>query len=670
MGNKAKTKKRVNGKSANAKPRPMGVHLKGSGAKYRTLFNAAWDGIVVIDWETGEIVDCNPEFENQTGRTLKRLQKMTIWELGPGEKVEDARRTFFEVGDNGVGGSAELEFEKPDGEIIEIEFLTKAVTIEGKQYLQSISRDVTKRRKAEEALRRSEVMMQQAQSLAHVGSWMWNLKDNSFLMSEELCRIYGIPEREQPGDIQAMIDEFVHPDDREHVQKARQTITRSDASEQLVYRIIRRDGEVRWISSTELDISRINEEGKPELVVGAIRDITEWKQADEGKERMEAQLRQSQKMDAIGRLAGGMAHDFNNLLTAIQGYSDLALMKLDGDDPAYQDVSHMRKASVRAAGLTEQLLLFSRPQPAAFKPRNLNKVIWDVLRMLKRVIGEKFTILTDFEPDLRTVNLDGGHIKQIVVNMAVNAKDAMPNGGEITIRTENLDVDQDYCRTHNYARPGEFVRLSVIDTGMGMNNETLSHIFEPFFSTKDQGKGTGLGLSVVYGIVKKHSGWIDVESTPGQGSCFMVYLPSNAERPEEERPEDDSGEAPKGKGEWILVVEDEDTVRELAEAVLAGSGYVVSGASSMKEAIRIFIKEEKDFSLVFSDIVLPDGNGVELVERLVSEKPELRVLLASGYAEEIANWQALEVKGYPFLQKPYAVSDLLRVVRELLDRKT
>lgn len=265
------------------------------------------------------------------------------------------------------------------------------------------------------------------------------------------------------------------------------------------------------------------------------------------KEKIEAQLRQAQKMEAIGRLAGGMAHDFNNVLTAIRGYSDLALMKLPGKGPPRKDIENVREASIRAAKLTEQLLLLSRPQPVTFKSLNLNKVISDLLKMFERVIGENFPIVTDLDPVLRSVYADVGHMEQTIMNMVVNAKDAMPEGGEITIRTENADIGRDYCVTHSYARPGQFVCLSIEDTGVGMDNWTMTHIFEPFFTTKDQKKGTGLGLSIVYGIVRQHKGWMDVESTLGEGSTFKIYLPSRLQIVKEENKETSSNQTARGE---------------------------------------------------------------------------------------------------------------------------
>ncbi|TET45563.1 PAS domain S-box protein [candidate division TA06 bacterium] len=427
MGNKAKTKKRVNGESANAKPRPTGVHLKGSGAKYRALFDTVWDGEVnarMITYEdelvilaairditerkrpevalqeseeryriltetasagigiadeNENLIFVNPAFAQMLGCSLDGLFGMNLSKLTDHKEFKRYQeQTHTRV--KGDSSRYESRLICRDGSIKDADISASALTAADGSYEGTVAvvTNITERRKTEEALRQNKAMMEQAQSLVHVGSWMWNVKDNSFLMSAELCRIYGIPEGQQPGSIQAMIDKFIHPDDREYVQKASQAMTKNHAGERLVYRIIRPDEEVRWISSTQPDVSRVDEEGKPEVMLGAIRDITEWKKADEEEEKMEAQLRQWQKMEAVGRLAGGMAHDFNNLLTAIRGYPDLALVKLPEDHQAYQDVDHVREASIRAASLADQLLLFSRPHRVASRPVNLNKAIWDV----------------------------------------------------------------------------------------------------------------------------------------------------------------------------------------------------------------------------------------------------------------------------------------------------
>ena len=395
-------------------------------------------------------------------------------------------------------------------------------------------------------------------------------------------------------------------------------------------------------------------------------DITERKRAQEEKKMMQAQLLQAQKMEAVGKLAGGVAHDFNNLLTTIHGYTELAMMELNETEPLYRDLKEIHLAAVRAASLTRQLLLFSRKQPMELTPLIINRTIDELLKMLNRLIGEDIAINTVLEPDLWTVRADAGNIEQVIMNLAVNARDAMPKGGRLTIKTENVTLDEEVCKVIPEARPGKFVCLSVEDTGVGMDKDIIQHIFEPFFSTKEVGRGTGLGLSVVYGSVKQHEGWINIYSEPGRGSTFKVYLPAFSVRLEEETEEMISLQEFQGSGERILLVEDEEGVRKLANKALSKNGYVVFEAANAKEAMDIFEREEGKFHLVFSDVVLPDKTGLQLVHQLLSRKPELQILLSSGYTDDKSQWSAITKRGFRFLQKPYPLPDLLRAIKEAI----
>ncbi len=302
-----------------------------------------------------------------------------------------------------------------------------------------------------------------------------------------------------------------------------------------------------------------------------------------------------------------------------------------------------------------------------FTPLNIKKMIDDLLKMLERLIGEDITITTHLEPDIWTVRVDKGNIEQVIMNLVVNARDAMPEGGRINIKAENVILEEEDCKAIPESRPGRFVCLSVEDTGEGMDKETMRHIFEPFFSTKEVGKGTGLGLSVVYGIVKQHEGWINVESEVGRGSTFKVYLPVSSAKLEDETEEKISLAGLQGKGERILLVEDEEGVRKFATRVLGENGYVVFEAEDAKEALDIFKREEGNFHLIFCDVVLPDRSGLQLVEQLVSHTGELRVLMSSGYADQKSQWPVIRERGFQFLTKPYALRDLLRGIREAIN---
>ncbi len=425
-------------------------------------------------------------------------------------------------------------------------------------------------------------------------------------------------------------------------------------------------GDRRWLSTTKVPLR--DSEGKIVGLVGIGRDITEQKRAEEEKEKLQAQLIQAQKMEAVGRLAGGVAHDFNNLLIPIIGYSKLLLCSLSDQDPLRQDVEKIMKVAERAASLTRQLLAFSRRQPLQPQGLDLNATVANIGKMLRRLIGEDIELVTTLEPELEWVKADPGQIEQVIMNLAVNARDAMPQGGKLTITTENVTLDQDRCQVIPEARPGTFVCLSVEDTGVGMDQETLQHIFEPFFTTKEVGQGTGLGLSVVYGIVEQHEGWINVYSEPGQGSTFKVYLPVFDVEPEEDSIEETiSLQELQGRGERILVVEDEEGVRAFARRVLGENGYVAFEAVSAEEALDIFEREKGNFHLVFSDVVLSDRAGFQLADQLLAHKPGLQVLLSSGHTDRKLHWPLIRERGFRFLQKPYAPVDLLRAIREAIE---
>jgi PAS domain S-box-containing protein len=406
----------------------------------------------------------------------------------------------------------------------------------------------------------------------------------------------------------------------------------------------------------EVNSHLIDLSGKP-AVLSIARDITERKQ-------LEAQLRQAHKMEAIGKLAGGVAHDFNNLLTAIMGYSELMLVKMGANNVFRENVKEIKKAGERAASLTQQLLAFSRKQMLKPKILDLNDVVTSIEKMLKRILRENITLVSQLATDLRQIKADPVQVEQIILNLAVNSSDAMQRGGQLTIKTENRNIDEQYCSLIPDSTPGEFVCLSITDTGEGMTKDTLQHIFEPFFTTKKV--GTGLGLSVVYGIIKQHNGWINVYSKPDQGTTFNIYFPSVAHGTDAEVEEEVSIKELHGNREKILFVEDEEGVRKVTVKALRDYSYHVTEAATASEALDIFKRNQGNFSLVFSDIVLSDKTGIELVEELQGIKPEVKVLLTSGYANRKFLWSDLNEKGFSFLQKPYSLADLLKTIKKLL----
>lgn len=423
--------------------------------------------------------------------------------------------------------------------------------------------------------------------------------------------------------------------------------------------LVSKDGKEIPIEESAAPI--MDDTGKISGVVLVFRDVT-------ARQILEGQLRQSQKLEAIGTLAGGIAHDFNNMMTAIQVGSDMAMMDLDKSNPAYENLKDIQDIASHASDLTRQLLLFSSRHPMNPVSVNLNTMIEDLFKMLHRLICEDIEIKMIMAPDLWMIQVDKGSIEQVIMNLAVNARDAMLNGGQLTIRTENVVLEEADCEKRTDMKPGKFVLISFEDTGSGMDEETIQHIFEPFYSTKSPGMGTGLGLSVVYGIVKQHKGWINVDSEPNQGSTFKVYLPALPEELKKKPKKKVRKKKLKGSGERILVVDDEEKVRKYVETALTRSGYETVVVENSEQALDVFEKEGGDFSLVFSDVVLPGKSGVELAEEIVSQKPDVRVLLSSGYPNFKSRWSIIQEKGFRFIQKPYNLTSLLQTIREVIDQ--
>jgi PAS domain S-box-containing protein len=450
-------------------------------------------------------------------------------------------------------------------------------------------------------------------------------------------------------------DDRLHPEERSSVRD-RISLLLDQGHLDIEYRFRHKDGTYRWLH----DQSRLvrHGPGQPDEIVGVWVDITTQRQ-------LEDQLRQAQKMEAVGRLAGGIAHDFNNLLTVITNYCHFLLEDLGPDDPRRPDVAEISRAAHSAAALTSQLLAFSRQQVLAPRILNLNDVIVNGERLLKRLLGEDIGVVTALQPALGTIRADPGQLEQVIMNLAVNARDAMPDGGKLTIETANIELDDAYILDHPLARPGPYVMLAVTDTGVGMDEQTQARIFEPFFTTKEMGKGTGLGLATVYGIVKQSGGFIWVYSEPGHGTTFKVYLP----RVEELQEPLATPGPPRVMGgvETILLAEDADAVRAVARQVLARLGYTVLEASDGMSALRLAETHRGPIHLLLTDVVMPEIGGRMLAEQLRGQRPGLKVLYSSGYTADAVVRHGMLGPGIAFLQKPFTPEVLARKVRDVLD---
>jgi signal transduction histidine kinase/CheY-like chemotaxis protein len=396
------------------------------------------------------------------------------------------------------------------------------------------------------------------------------------------------------------------------------------------------------------------------------RFINERNKAEEEKARLESQLLQAQKMESVGRLAGGVAHDFNNMLTVILGQAEIGLMKIDPDHPLATNFKEIITMAERSADLTRQLLAFARKQTVAPKVLDLNQAIAATLKMLQRLIGEDIRLVWLPDPGLWQIKMDPSQIDQLLANLCVNARDAIEDTGVITIKTENRFVDEEFCSAFLDSVPGEYVALSIHDSGRGMDKDLISHIFEPFFTTKEQGKGTGLGLSTVYGIVKQNNGFIDIDSEPGQGTSFSIYLPRNVGPRSRTVAKVDALPAPRGQ-ETILVVEDETSILEIVTEMLAGQGYSVLSASTPGEAISVAREHGGEIHLLMTDVVMPEMNGRDLAKNLLSLYPRIKRLFMSGYTSDVIAHHGVLDEGVHFIQKPFSLPIMASKVREVLD---
>ena len=518
-----------------------------------------------------------------------------------------------------------------------------------------VSRDIEDRRQADAARLEAEAkyrkLIEQVAAVSYIaqlgidGEWLY--------VSPQVETMFGFSAEEWRADSRDWI-QHIHADDHKVIEAAEEASKRGERF-QAEYRVIRKDGRVIWVSDTAVVVP--SGDARP-LMEGIIVDITERK-------HLETQLQQSRRMEAIGRLAGGIAHDFNNLLTIIKGYTELALKRPQVTSELRMDIERVEDASERATSLVRQLLAFSRRQVLQPKLIDLNGIVVGLDKLLRRLMDEDIEMVTVPANNLGTIKADPAQIEQVIMNLVVNARDAMPKGGRLTVETQNVNLDKPYASEHVTMPPGSYVVLAVSDTGMGMTPDTASHIFEPFYTTKESGRGTGLGLSTVYGIVKQSGGYIWVFSEPGKGSTFKVYLP-RVQQPAQSLPAAKQAETRTGT-ETILLVEDEPTVRELTRAALADRGYAVMATDTPEGAERVCEKNSADIHLLLTDVVMPGISGRELAKRLTSRYPKMRVLFISGYSFNIIAHGGMLEDGVAFLQKPFTPSALADKVREVLD---
>ncbi|MEW6376940.1 MAG: PAS domain S-box protein [Thermodesulfobacteriota bacterium] len=638
--------------------------LRESEERFRSLFENAMIGIYRTTPD-GQILIANPALIKMLGYTsFEELAQLNVVQKGYAEGYSRTQFTELMERDGYVLG-LESGWKRKDGAVLFVRESARAFRdVQGNiLYYEGTVEDNTERKHAEQALRESEERYRNILDAIEDGYFEADIAGNFTFFNNSLQKIFGYSKEELIGvnNRQYMDKEMA----KKVYQRFNRVYTTGEPAKAFEYEIIRKDFTKRILEGS---ISLIrNAKGERIGFRVIARDITERKRAEEEMRSLQEQLRQSQKMEAIGRLAGGIAHDFNNLLTIIKGYSQLSLLDLKERDPLKGNIQEIQKASQRATDLTRQLLAFSRRQMMEMKVLNLNVLLKDLDKMLRRVIGEDIELVNSLADDLGQVKTDPGQIEQVIMNLAVNARDAMPKGGKLTIETANVELDEAYARAHIGVTPGRYVMLSMSDTGVGMTPDVRERIFEPFFTTKEKGEGTGLGLSMVYGIVKQSGGSIWVYSEPVQGTTFKIYLPRVDELPEEIGKKEIKEEIPWGN-ETVLVVEDDEAVRKLAVKVLEKQGYNVLEASNGTDALEICEKQKGSIHMILTDVVMPEMNGRQLVERFRQVYPYFKVLYMSGYTDNTIVHHGVLEKGVNYIQKPFTPEALARKVREVLDK--
>jgi len=625
--------------------------LRESEEKFRLAFENAKDAILWADAETGLIINCNKAAEILLERKREEIIGHHQSTVHPPQKAEYYTQLFKHHIEQGGAADDEAEVITKSGRTKPVHITASVTLVGGKPIIQGIFRDVTERKQVEQRLQESREMLRGMIESAAAGIYM--VQEGKFRYVSPLFEeISGYTKDELIGTYSLA---YIHPEDREATRKRAIENLKGQSNLPHEFRFMKKDGKPIWILEK---VASIQYKGQ-RAAVGSFMDITERK-------RLQDMFLQSQKMEGIGRLAGGIAHDFNNLLLAITGYASFARDALSPGNPARRDIDKVLEAANRAATLTQRLLAFSRRQILNPQVINLNNLIHSLDEMLRRLIGEDIHLVIVPAPNLGAVQVDPSQIEQVIVNLAVNARDAMPDGGRLTIETANVTLDEKYPGQHLVPTPGHFVMLSISDTGIGMTKEVKEHLFEPFFTTKEVGKGTGLGLATVYGIVKQHQGHINVYSEPGQGTTVKVYLPRVDGRAESPGVEEED-HTPCGS-ETVLVVEDDSAVRRLLVRVLRELGYTVLEATHGGEALEVADEHAGNIHLLLTDVVMPEMNGKALADRLSARHPDLRVLYISGYTDNSIAERHIVDHSADFLEKPFTVATLARKVRQVLDK--
>jgi len=636
------------------------------GTLLRTLIETIPD-LVWLKNPDGVYLACNRRFERFFNTPEKDIVGKTDYDFLSKDEADFFRKKDLAAIDSGkpVANEETITYLDDGHEELLETIKTPMFDSEGNLIgVLGVARDITERKRIEQELQFSEERLRMTLEVAHIGIWDWNVTEDIWYASPTYYTMLGYEPVSGLSERETWLQR-VHPEDREMVSNRIQSILNNQTSDyQYEARMKHADGSYRWHFVIGFVLKR-DQGGKPTHLRGLRIDIDERIKAEIAQKRLEAELTQAQRMEAIGRLAGGVAHDFNNMLGVIIGQAELLLEQTDPTNPIFPSLQGIRKAAENSANLTRQLLAFARKQAISPQVLDLNQVVGSMSNMLQRIIGEDIHLVWAPGKNTWPVMIDASQIDQILANLCVNARNSIEGVGKITIETKNVFYDATYGDKHPGHLPGEYVMLAVTDSGIGMDQQIINNIFEPFFTTKEKGKGTGLGLATVYGIVKQNQGFIDVYSEVGHGSTFKIYLPRHLTGKRTQRRELKADPIEYGT-ETVLLVEDNIEILNISQIMLEKQGYTVLNAASPGEAIRLVEEYGGNINLLITDVIMPEMNGRDLAENLKSRCPSLKVLYMSGYTEDVIAHHGVIDKDINFIQKPFSIRELSAQVKEAL----
>jgi PAS domain S-box-containing protein len=630
--------------------------------KFRLTFESVPDLVSISRIEDGRYLYVNNGFSHMTGYSKEEAIGKTPFDLGLYVDPVDREKFIDILKEKGRVDAFELKFRVKGGNVLDLLLSGRIFRYGDEDCLVAVTKDITHLKEAQVKIRESEKRYRDLFNSVSDLIYTQDLEGRFLSANRAMTEIFGYEPEEFIG---RRTTDFMKPELRplfytDYIEKIRK-----QGHDEGVTSYFGRDASKIYLEYRSRLITP--EVGEP-YITGIGRDVTERILAEREIKKLNKQMLQAQKMEAVGTLAGGIAHDFNNLLQGILGYTQMLLMERGGNDPDTAKLEQIENAAHRASELTQQLLAFSRKVESHLRPMDLNQEVKQVRKLLERTIPKMIAIELHLEEQLQVIHADPAQLEQIMMNLAVNARDAMPDGGKLFFETENATLDKEYCEAHLGARPGRYVLLSITDTGQGMDRETLEHIFEPFFTTKGVGRGTGLGLAMVYGIIKSHGGYIECHSGPGEGTTFKLYFPVMEGDPEETETETKHNEAvPGGGSETILLVDDEELLRDIGKDILETFGYTVLLAPDGESALEHYREKPENISLVILDLIMPGMGGKQCLKEILKLNPQAKVVIASGYSINERAKEVLDSGARAFIRKPYELKQMLGVVRKALD---